>query len=63
MIVADLELQGVREISRAKLIEPTLEQLRQRGGITWSHPAYAYRHIFVRNDKEFVCADLTARKH
>jgi hypothetical protein len=43
------------------LIDPTLEQLRRRGGVTWSHPAFAYRHVFARNDKELVCADLTAK--
>ncbi len=52
---------GFKEISRAKLIDPTLEQLRRRGGVTWSHPAFAYRHVFARNDKELVCADLSAR--
>ena len=60
LIIADLTPEGFREISRAKLIDPTLEQFRQRGGVTWSHPAYAYRHIFARNDKELVCADLSA---
>jgi outer membrane protein assembly factor BamB len=61
LIIARLTPQGFQEISRAKLIEPTLEQLRQRDGVAWSHPAFAYRHIFARNDKELVAADLSAR--
>jgi len=61
LIISRLTPQGFQEISRAKLIEPTLEQLRQRGGVAWSHPAFAYRHIFARNDKELVAADLSAR--
>jgi hypothetical protein len=44
----------------AKLLDPTLDQLRRRGGVTWSHPAFAYRHVFARNEKESVCADLSA---
>ena len=50
---------GFREISRAKLIDPTQDQLDQRGGVTWSHPAFADRCIYARNDKELVCADLS----
>lgn len=60
LIVGQLTPAGFEEISRAKLLDPTLDQLRQRGGVTWSHPAFAYRHVFARNDKELVCADLTA---
>lgn len=61
LIIAQLTPEGYTEISRAKLIEPTLEQFRQRGGVTWSHPAFAYRHVFARNDRELVCADLSAK--
>ncbi len=60
LIIATLSPKGFREISRAKLIEPTTEQLGQRGGVCWSHPAYAYRHVFARNDRELVCATLAA---
>lgn len=61
LIIARLSPQGYQEISRAKLIEPTLDQLRQRGGVCWSHPAFANKHIFARNDKELVCADLSSQ--
>ena len=60
LIISRLTPEGFEEISRAKLIDPTLEQLRQREGVTWSHPAFAYRHIFARNDKELVAADLSS---
>ena len=60
LIISRLTAEGFEEISRAKLIEPTTEQLRRRNGVTWSHPAFAYRHIFARNDQELVCADLSA---
>ena len=60
LIIATLSPQGFHEISRAKLIEPTTEQLRSRGGVCWSHPAYANRHVIARNDREMVCASLAA---
>jgi outer membrane protein assembly factor BamB len=59
LIIATLSPRGFHEISRAKLIDPTTPQLEQRGGVCWSHPAYAYRHVFARNDRELVCADLS----
>ncbi len=62
LIISELSPKGFKEISRAKLIEPTEDQLRMRGGVTWTHPAFANKHVFVRNDKELVCADLTGRK-
>lgn len=60
LIIAHLTPQGFRQLSRAKLIDPTTEQLRRRDGVTWAHPAFANRHVFVRNDRELVCADLSA---
>ncbi len=60
LLIAKLSPQGFEEISRTKLIEPTTDQLGQRGGVCWSHPAFANRHIFARNDKELVCASLAA---
>ena len=54
-----LSPQGFREISRAQLIEPTTGQLGKRNGVCWSHPAFAYRHVFARNDEALVCANLS----
>lgn len=60
LIIARLTPRGYVEIDRAKLIEPTEEQLRRRGGVCWSHPAFANRCVFARNDKRLVCVDLSA---
>jgi outer membrane protein assembly factor BamB len=61
LIIARLSPKGYEEISRAQLIQPTVDQLNRRGeGVCWSHPAYANRHVFARNDKELVCASLAA---
>lgn len=62
LVIGQLSPSGFREISRAKLIDPTEAQLDQRGGVTWSHPAFANRCVFARNDKELVCANLAAKQ-
>lgn len=59
LIISELSPNGFNEISRAKLIEPTKKQ--HPLGVTWTHPAFANKHIFVRNDKELVCADLSKK--
>jgi hypothetical protein len=60
LIITRLSPKGVEVISRAKLIEPTKGQLGMRGGVCWSHPAFAGKCIFARNDNEIVCASLAA---
>ncbi len=62
LLITRLSPQGFEERSRTKLIDPTTEQLRRKDGVCWAHPAYAYKHVFARNDKELVCADLSADK-
>jgi len=62
LIICKLSPSGYQEISRTKLIDPTEGQLGQRGGVCWSHPAFAYKHVFVRNDEELICADLSAKE-
>lgn len=60
LIIAELTPERYHEISRAALIAPTTEQLNRQGiGVTWAHPAFANKHVFIRNDKELVCADLS----
>jgi outer membrane protein assembly factor BamB len=59
LIISELSPKGVTILSRAKLIEPTTGQLNRNGtGVTWSHPAFANRHVFARNDNRLVCAFL-----
>jgi len=61
LIISKLSPQGFQEISRTKVINPTQGQLDQRGGVCWSHPAFAYKHIYARNDEELICASLSAK--
>ena len=62
LIISKLSGEGFHEISRTRLIDPTEGQLGQRGGVCWSHPAFAYKHVYIRNDKELLCADLSVKK-
>lgn len=57
LIIARLTATGYDEQSRAHLIDPINTMARSRK-VVWTHPAYADRKIFVRNDAEAVCFDL-----
>jgi outer membrane protein assembly factor BamB len=59
LIIARLSPQGYEEISRAKLVEPTRPVGRRM--TIWSHPAFAMRSVFARNDNEIVRVDLSAK--
>jgi outer membrane protein assembly factor BamB len=59
LIIANLTPQGYKETSRAKLVEPTRPV--QRRQTIWSHPAFAMKSVFARNDKEIVRVDLSAK--
>jgi outer membrane protein assembly factor BamB len=59
LIVARLSAGGYQELSRADLIEPTIGAKEERA-VAWAHPAYANKHILVRNDKELLRASLAA---
>lgn len=62
LIIARLAPTGYSEISRAFLIRPTSAAggRRELGAVNWSHPAYAGKSVFARNDEEIVCASLAA---
>ena len=58
LIIAKLTPEGYEEISRSKLVQPT-RRVRRRMTI-WSHPAFAMRSVFARNDREIVRVDLAS---
>jgi outer membrane protein assembly factor BamB len=58
LILARLTPKGYDEISRAKILEPTGEAFDRP--VVWSHPAFANRCVFARNDRELVCVSLAA---
>lgn len=59
LIIAKLSPEKYEELSRAKVIEPTQEAWGRK--VIWSCPAYANKCAFVRNDKEIICVDLSAK--
>ncbi len=57
LIISELSPKGFHEISRTKIIEPTKKQLPR--GVTWSHPAFANGHVFIRNDEKLISTDIS----
>lgn len=58
LILADLSKEGYKESGRAKLLEPTSPGMGRK--VVWSHPAFADKSVFVRNDVEMVCVSLAS---
>lgn len=59
LIIAKLTPEKYEEITRAHLIDP----LNRDPGrfVVWSHPAFANKHVYARNDKEIVSVSLAAQ--
>lgn len=60
LVIARLSPEKYDEVSRTKLLDPVGVGLGRK--VVWSHPAYAARCVFARNDKEIVCGSLAAAK-
>jgi outer membrane protein assembly factor BamB len=58
LILAKLTPEGYEEISRQPLVEPTGDAFGRP--VLWSHPAFADKAVFARNDKELVRVNLAA---
>lgn len=56
LIVAKLTREGYEEISRFHVLQPTNEAFGR--DVVWTHPAFANKCCFARNDKELVCVSL-----
>jgi outer membrane protein assembly factor BamB len=56
LIIARLSPKGYEEISRAKILDTTNECFGRP--VVWSHPAFADKCCFARNDKEIICVSL-----
>jgi outer membrane protein assembly factor BamB len=61
LIIARLTPKGYDEIGRAHLLEPTNRMVDRP--VVWTHPAFANRSVFARNDKEIICASLAAENN
>ena len=56
LILARLTPQAYEELGRSHLLDPTNECFGRE--VVWSHPAFANRCVFARNDREIVCVSL-----
>ncbi|MGD9722519.1 MAG: PQQ-binding-like beta-propeller repeat protein [Pirellulales bacterium] len=56
LILAQLSKEGYQQIDRARILEPV--GFARGRDIVWSHPAFARKCVFARNDKELVCVSL-----
>ena len=61
LILADLSPDDYHEVGRAKILDPT--NYTGKRPVVWSHPAFAEKSLFARNDKEIVCVDLAANSY
>jgi len=60
LILAKLSPQGYDELGRFHVLEPTNSTFGRP--VVWSHPAFAEKCLFARNDKELVCVSLAAEE-
>jgi outer membrane protein assembly factor BamB len=62
LIIARLSPKGYEELSKAHILEPTNKMAGVPPGrrVIWSHPAYADRCVFARNDNEIICVSMAA---
>lgn len=58
LILANLTRQGYEETGRFHVLEPTNSTFNR--DVVWSHPAFADRCLFARNDAEIVCVGMAA---
>ncbi len=58
LIQAQLSPQGYTELGRFRVLEPTSPTFGR--DVVWSHPAFADKSVFARNDKELVRVSLAA---
>ena len=62
LVIARLTPKGYEEISRANILTPTNTMAPPPGRrIIWSHPAFANRSVYARNDREIVCVSMAER--
>jgi len=56
LLIARLTPKGCEPIDRAHILEPTSSLGNRK--VVWSHPAFANKSMYARNDKEIVCVSL-----
>ena len=60
LIIAKMTGARYEQLSRAHILEPTNKDANRP--VVWSHPAFANRCVYWRNDKEIVCVSMSAAR-
>jgi outer membrane protein assembly factor BamB len=58
LLIARLTPEKYDELSRTHLLDPVNRDAGRP--VVWSHPAFANRCVYARNDREIVCVSLAA---
>jgi hypothetical protein len=56
LIIVEITYDGYKELGRQHVLEPT--NTTSGRPVVWSHPAFADRTMFARNDKKLIAFDL-----
>ena len=57
LLIAELTREAYKPLGRFHVLEPSGEAFGR--DVVWSHPAYANRTAYIRNDKEIVAVDIS----
>jgi outer membrane protein assembly factor BamB len=57
LILAELSAEGYKELGRQHILEPTNGAWGRK--VVWTHPAFANKSVFARNDKELIRVNLS----
>jgi hypothetical protein len=60
-IIAELTPREYREIGRTHVLDPTNDVFGRM--VLWSHPAFAEKTMFARNDQKIVAVDLDTNSY
>jgi outer membrane protein assembly factor BamB len=60
LIIAKLTPEKYQELSRAHLIDADNHDAKRP--VVWSHPAFANKSVYARNDKEIVSVSLAIER-
>ncbi len=58
--LAKMDRDGYHSLGSVNIVKPTTNAFGR--DVVWSHPAYANRTVFLRNDKEIVAVDIAKVK-
>ncbi|MCA9134096.1 MAG: PQQ-like beta-propeller repeat protein [Planctomycetales bacterium] len=59
LVMANITREGYQELDRTQVIQPTNNAFGRP--VVWSAPAFAQGRMFVRNDEELLCIELSDR--